>query len=495
MIEVTPVCGKIYLGKQGENLARVVCFEEPAEWKKLFGEGVCELVHQRKGDDELYPVLLNIENNKVCWRVTESDTARVGEGQCELHYRVNGVVLKSKIWTTTVLPSLGDATAEPPQPEKTWVDQVLEAADDVRNATVHPPIIGENGNWWLWDFEASEYKDSGMSSESDITDVDTINANIINTDIINLKKANMIEKIVLNGVYGKPMLGLFDVIISNPSESRSLDFKSENYFELRGLPNRQDSLYIQKDKIVYNKKIREIKLGSDVDYSAWFQTSDDNNKPEKLFYLNLNDAVYKNGKALLTDEELEMLNRGECCFYLGVGNAELGGYNPQAGWYDTLTEDSFMVLFQQTNKNYLRLYIKDSDLSDIRKAQAGYVPIPPKEMPEGSNDIRTKEMTLYIATKIPTVTEESHPEFESTWWGDFIENYNKNSVIKCQCEDIETVNLIMVIAEVKYGSILGYIDQKYNPQSTNPQSGIAVNEAINNAINMVTTLLKNAGLM
>lgn len=36
-----------------------------------------------------------------------------------------------------------------------------ESATKAENAAVHSPIVGENGNWFIWDFEKSEYIDSG----------------------------------------------------------------------------------------------------------------------------------------------------------------------------------------------------------------------------------------------------------------------------------------------------------------------------------------------
>lgn len=164
MFEVKELCGQLCLGKQGENLARIVYFEEPALWKEIFGEGECLLVHQRNGDEAPYPVETSEENGKCCWKITNADTEFVGEGKCELFYYVDGVIVKSKIWTTSVLPSLGDNLVEPPEPQQGWVDQVLTAAVKVEKATTHQPIIGENKNWFVWDAEAEGYVDTGVSA-------------------------------------------------------------------------------------------------------------------------------------------------------------------------------------------------------------------------------------------------------------------------------------------------------------------------------------------
>ena len=40
------------------------------------------------------------------------------------------------------------------------------SATKAENAVVHSPIIGENGNWFIWDFEKSEYVDSGKSAST-----------------------------------------------------------------------------------------------------------------------------------------------------------------------------------------------------------------------------------------------------------------------------------------------------------------------------------------
>lgn len=167
MIGVNQLCGQIYLGKQGENLARKVYFDEPALWKEEYGDGICELLHQRKGDIAPYPVKLEIEGGKWCWKITSADTAVAGNGKCELQYLVDNVVVKSMIWSTKVHASLGGDTIDPPEPHEAWVDEVLKAAQKVESATACLPIIGENQNWWVWDFDTEDYVDSGVSAEGE----------------------------------------------------------------------------------------------------------------------------------------------------------------------------------------------------------------------------------------------------------------------------------------------------------------------------------------
>lgn len=168
MFESTVVCGRIALGIQGEHHARKVSFIETGLWRERFGEGTFELLHQRSSDEAPYPVVMTIEDGVPYWYVTNADTAIAGIGKCELRYIVDDVVIKSCSFLTDVMPSLGEGTEEAPEPQKAWVDQVFEAAHDVEEAVAHCPIIGDNGNWLIWDADEGEYVDSGVSSGGDV---------------------------------------------------------------------------------------------------------------------------------------------------------------------------------------------------------------------------------------------------------------------------------------------------------------------------------------
>lgn len=163
MFESTIMCGQIPLGKQGEHHARKVPFHTADIWKQKFGEGTFELLHQRSEDEAPYPITLKIEKGIPYWYITEIDTSIPGQGKCELRYIVDDVMVKSHTYTTHVAPSLCGET-EPPDAFKPWVDEVLVAAEEVKTATVNQPIIGENGNWFVYDFNVSDYVDTGISA-------------------------------------------------------------------------------------------------------------------------------------------------------------------------------------------------------------------------------------------------------------------------------------------------------------------------------------------
>ena len=172
MFESTVVCGHIALGIQGEHHAIKVSFAETATiWRERFGEGTFELLHQRNGDAAPYPIVMTMENDVPYWYVTNADTAIAGAGKCELRYVTNNVIIKSCTFITDVTPSLIDASEEVPEPEQAWVDQVLNAAEEVKDAVTHNPIIGDNGNWLVWDADKGEYIDTGVKA-SGSTDIE-----------------------------------------------------------------------------------------------------------------------------------------------------------------------------------------------------------------------------------------------------------------------------------------------------------------------------------
>ena len=125
----------IPLGRQGENLARQILFDVSG-WESEYGTGSVELSAQRPGDEAPYPVVTTRDGDSVVWSVTAADTLYPGDsGRCELRYYVGETLAKSRIWGTYVARAM-DTPSEtaPPEPEKGWVDQVLEAGTSAKEA-------------------------------------------------------------------------------------------------------------------------------------------------------------------------------------------------------------------------------------------------------------------------------------------------------------------------------------------------------------------------
>ena len=178
---------RIPLGKQGENNAVRVVWPRIAEkYAELYGDGRFELVAVQKG--QAYPAVVSVDGADLIWNVLAADVAIAEVGSLELIYYVGDTIAKSQTWETFVeVSKSAEGTTEPPEPAKNWVDGVIKSSSDAKqsatesaesarqsaesatnaaasatkaeNAVEHSPIIGENGNWFIWDFEKSEYFD------------------------------------------------------------------------------------------------------------------------------------------------------------------------------------------------------------------------------------------------------------------------------------------------------------------------------------------------
>ena len=166
---------RISLGKQGENNAVRVVWPEIAEkYTKLYGDGRFELVVVQKG--QAYPAVVNVDGPDLIWNVLTADVATVGAGSLELIYYVGDTIAKSQTWETFVeVSKSAEGTAEPPEPAKNWVDKVLKAGQAAVDASVNSPKIGNNGNWWVWDFNAGAYVDTGVAASGGVGTVFSVN--------------------------------------------------------------------------------------------------------------------------------------------------------------------------------------------------------------------------------------------------------------------------------------------------------------------------------
>lgn len=125
----------IPLGRQGENLATCIIFDCTG-LAQLYGDGTAELLHELK-DGTVYPVAIQQDGASVSWAVSTSDTAIVGSGRAELRWYVGDTLAKSAKFRTSVSSALADsATETPPAPQQSWVDEVLAAAQEIKDGAI-----------------------------------------------------------------------------------------------------------------------------------------------------------------------------------------------------------------------------------------------------------------------------------------------------------------------------------------------------------------------
>jgi hypothetical protein len=111
-------------------------------WLSEYPDGQITLLNQRCGDTDAYPVAgVSVSGSTVLWVVSDTDLSKEGVGRCELIMLVDGVVAKSVIYMTKVLPAL-DGSGEAPEPWESWQtefaalkDEAVAAADDAEAAS------------------------------------------------------------------------------------------------------------------------------------------------------------------------------------------------------------------------------------------------------------------------------------------------------------------------------------------------------------------------
>ena len=126
-IDVTKKPGIIELGVQGENEADGIEFDITS-WVKDYGLGTAYIYNQRKTDQAPYfkelPITSSDDVYKATWIFDDADTAKVGEGACQLVYIKNDVVKKTPKYVTVTAKSLGEATGKVPDP---YADMLMQA--------------------------------------------------------------------------------------------------------------------------------------------------------------------------------------------------------------------------------------------------------------------------------------------------------------------------------------------------------------------------------
>lgn len=123
----------IYLGRQGENLARTVEIDVGAMLDAYPGASI-GLVFQRAGETELYIGATSLEDNILSWPITAAVTANAGRGKIEVRAMLGDVLAKSVTAPTQVDVSLSGAGSTPPDPEEDWIDDVLQAASEAKQS-------------------------------------------------------------------------------------------------------------------------------------------------------------------------------------------------------------------------------------------------------------------------------------------------------------------------------------------------------------------------
>lgn len=126
--------GSLAIGRRGENAARRVAFDLSA-WRRHYGEGTVQLLHQRAGDENPYPCALTVEGDTAYWLIRAADVNKPGWGEAQLHYYVGDTLAKSAIWRTVTADALGDPSEPPEDPARAWFAAIQEQIGNLDELT------------------------------------------------------------------------------------------------------------------------------------------------------------------------------------------------------------------------------------------------------------------------------------------------------------------------------------------------------------------------
>lgn len=155
---------RLMLGLPGESNSRTIKIDV-TDWLQEWPGGVIGLMVCRPGEDTYYPANVKVENGILKWTPTRADVLISGKGMAQFILTDdNDVEMRSRTVETIIGESIPGTEGEAPAPEAGWVHEVLQAAEDAREAVDKMPTVGENGNWMLWDAEAGAFVDSGISA-------------------------------------------------------------------------------------------------------------------------------------------------------------------------------------------------------------------------------------------------------------------------------------------------------------------------------------------
>ena len=125
------------IGRLGENEHRVIQFPESRDMFGRYPEAEVTVLHKRPEDQAAYPVdpaYVRVIDGIVEWTIRSGDLKQVGKGRCELVFKQDGVIAKTLIYPTRILPALDDSE-DPPEPWEGWATRILEAARRIETET------------------------------------------------------------------------------------------------------------------------------------------------------------------------------------------------------------------------------------------------------------------------------------------------------------------------------------------------------------------------
>lgn len=124
----------IVLGRRGTYNTEEITFDV-SYLIENYGDGTAVLAIKRSQDESAYPAVVAQDGSTLTWTVSDTDTAYVGAGECQLMWYVDGGLAKTIIYPMVVMRDILQTAEEPPEGYQTWVDDLIAlGAETLQNA-------------------------------------------------------------------------------------------------------------------------------------------------------------------------------------------------------------------------------------------------------------------------------------------------------------------------------------------------------------------------
>lgn len=123
--------------------------------------GATARIQGTKPDGKGFEYTATLSGNTVTANVTEQMTAVAGLVRCQAVILEGENITGTFVFQLSVQKSALPADTDMSESEYSVVMHLIETAEEISTS---PPIIGANGNWWVYDAETGDYVDSGIDA-------------------------------------------------------------------------------------------------------------------------------------------------------------------------------------------------------------------------------------------------------------------------------------------------------------------------------------------
>lgn len=123
--------------------------------------GAAAIIQGTKPDGRGFDYHASISGHTVTAYVTDQMTIVAGIVRCQVVIKEGDRITGTFVFHMDVQKSALPADTDMSASEYQIVMELIETAEAINQ---NPPIIGENGNWWVWDTPNKRYRDSGVDA-------------------------------------------------------------------------------------------------------------------------------------------------------------------------------------------------------------------------------------------------------------------------------------------------------------------------------------------